>query len=113
MSRCPVCNSDKWNNEADSCTTCGITGQAITIGFSRMRRWSKRFRYVNANKLKKRKKHGRPMPAPSRLVRYRSPLRGSEAAQLARRHADTLRAGVSLPKPADRRSGLQDDDGRE
>ena len=110
---CPVCNHNTWVEASDSCSNCEITGQAITIGFSRMRRWSKRFRYVNANKLKKRRKHGRPMPGKARLVMYRSPLRGSEAAQIARRHADTLRAGVSLPKPADRRSGLQDDDGRE
>ena len=103
--KCPCCGTYNWRADVDYCERCGITGQAISIGFSRMRRISKRFRYLNPNKLKKRRKHGRPMPAPSRLVMKRSRLRGSEAAQIARRQAETLRRGQDTPEMADARSG--------
>lgn len=111
--KCPVCNHDSWWDEADYCKNCKITGNAIRLGPSRMRRISKRFRYLNAKKLKKRRKHGRVAPAPSRLVMNRSRLRGSLAAQLARSQADTLRTGQPPPETSQGRSGLQDDVGRE
>lgn len=103
--KCTCCGTYNWNSATDSCERCGITGQAVRIGFSRMRRISKRFRYLNPKKLKKRRKHGRPRGAPSRLVLSRSPLRQSEAAQIAARQAATLRRGQSTPQTAQRRSG--------
>jgi len=103
--KCPCCGTYNWRADVDYCERCGITGQAISIGFSKMRRISKRFRYLNPKIVKKRRKHGRPMPGRSRLVMKRYPLRASEAAQVARRQADTLRRGQGTPQSADDRSG--------
>ena len=103
--KCQCCGTYNWREDADCCDRCGITGHAIRIGFSRMRRISKRFRYLNPKKLKKRRKHGRSKPAPARLVLSRSPLRRSEAAQIAARQAATLRRGQSTPQTSDDRSG--------
>jgi hypothetical protein len=111
--KCPVCNHDTWVNHSDFCEHCGITGQAIMLGPGRMRRISKRFRYLNAKKFKKRRKHGRAMPAPARLVWSRSRLRQSEAARIAARQAEMLRAAQGKGQGANRRSGLQDDVGRD
>lgn len=109
---CPICGG-LWNIEADCCNSCRIVGQSIRVGGSGMRRISKRFRYLNPKKLKKRRKHGRSNPAPARLVLHRSRLRGSEAALLAARQAETLRTADSLSKTAEGRSELQDDVGRD